>query len=134
MSTAMKLKTCQDIEKATSMFIGILQHTAKADTPKQNPSSPVSNLPSDIKRLVATKRRARSTWQKTHAPEDRRLFNNTSNKLKTALRNLRNTSFTAYVSSLKRDETTQISEKTTNTPPPDLQKFYTPGTLGQERL
>ena len=63
-STAMKLKTCEDIEKVTSIFIGILQHAAKAATPKRNPSSPVSNLPSDIKRLVATKRRAISTWQK----------------------------------------------------------------------
>ena len=40
----------------------------------------------------------------THAPDDRRLFNNASNKLKTALRDLRNASFTAYVSSLKRDD------------------------------
>jgi len=64
MSTAMKLKTREDIGKATSMFIGILQHAAKAATPKRNPSSPVSNLPSDIERLEATIRRARSTWQK----------------------------------------------------------------------
>ena len=95
MSTAMKLKTCEDIEIATSTFIGILQHAKKAATPKRNPSSSVSNLPSDIKRLVATKRRARSKWQKTHAPDDRRLFDNASNKLKTALRDLRYASFTA---------------------------------------
>ena len=62
------------------------------------------DLCSDIKRLVATKRRARSKWQETHAPDDRRLFNNTSNKLKTALCDLHNASFTAYVSSLKQDD------------------------------
>jgi hypothetical protein len=78
MSTVMKLKTCEDTEIATATFIGILQHAAQAATPKQNPFSPVSNLPSDIKCLVATKHRARSKWQKTHAPDDRRLFNNAS--------------------------------------------------------
>jgi hypothetical protein len=65
----MKLKACEDIEKATSMFLGILQQAARAANPKRNPSSPVSNLPSDIKVLVATKRRARSMWQKTYAPD-----------------------------------------------------------------
>jgi len=34
------------------------------------------------------------------APEDRRIFNNATNKLKTALHTLRNENFTTYVSSL----------------------------------
>jgi hypothetical protein len=54
--------------------------------------------------MVATKRRARAKWQKTHAPDDRRLYNSASNKLKTALRKLRNDSFKNYVSTLRRED------------------------------
>jgi len=99
----MKLKTCEDIEIATTNFNGILQHAAQAATPAIHPLIPAHNLPSEIKRLVAIKYRARSKWQTTKAPDDRRLLNNASNKLKAALHELRNTPFTAYVSSLKRD-------------------------------
>jgi hypothetical protein len=54
--------------------------------------------------MVAFKRRARAKWQKTHTPDDRRIYNNASNKLKTALRNLSNDSFTIYISTLRRDD------------------------------
>jgi hypothetical protein len=100
----MKLKSCEDIETATTNIMGILQQAAQAATPKRHPLGPVRNLPSEIKHLVAIKRRARSKWQTTHAPNDRRLFNNASNKLKAALHELRNASFAAYVSSRKRDD------------------------------
>jgi hypothetical protein len=56
----MKLKSRQDIETAATNFIGILQQAAQAATPKRHPLSPADNLPSEIKRLVAIKRRARS--------------------------------------------------------------------------
>jgi len=65
MNTAMKLKTSEDIEIATFKFVGILQDAAQVATPKRNSFSPVNNLPSDIKSLVAKKCRARSKWQKT---------------------------------------------------------------------
>ena len=66
-TTAMKIKTCEDIEIATTNFIGILQQAAQAATPTRHPLSPTSNLPYEIKRLVAphVKRRARSKWQTT---------------------------------------------------------------------
>jgi hypothetical protein len=99
----MKLKTCEDIEIATTNFIGILQQAAHAATPKRYPLSPARNLPSEIKRLIAIKHSARSKWQTTHAPDDRRLFNKARKKLKVFLHKLRNASFAAYVSSLKRD-------------------------------
>jgi len=51
MTTVMKLKTCEDIEIATTNFIGILQQAAQAATPTRHPLSPASNLPSEIKRL-----------------------------------------------------------------------------------
>jgi hypothetical protein len=99
-NTIMKLKTSED----TTKFMGILQQAAQAATPKRHPLSPASNLPSEIKDLIAIKRRARKKKKKTQAPDDRHLFNNGSNKLKAALHELRTASFAAYVSSLKHDD------------------------------
>jgi hypothetical protein len=74
--------------------------------------------------------RARSKWQKTHAPEDRCLLNNASNKLKAALHELRNASFVAYVSSLQRDNNSiwksLKSKKKPNTPLPPIRKTSIP--------
>ena len=129
-NSATTLKTREDIETATTTFIGILQQAGQVATPKRNPLNPASNLPSDIKRLVAIKRTARGKWQKTHALEDRRLFNKASNKLKATLHELRNASFTAYVSSLKRDDSSiwkpLKSRKKTLTPLPPIRKNSTP--------
>jgi hypothetical protein len=60
-----KLKTCEDIEADTAKFIHIPQQAAELATPKQHPSAQINNIPSEIKRLVAFKRKARATWQKT---------------------------------------------------------------------
>ena len=96
-----KLKSCEDLEIATTRFTHILQKAAVLATPERKPYVPINNIPSTIKRLVALKRKAEATWQKTHAPDDRRIFNNASNKLKTALHKMRNDNFTEYVSTLK---------------------------------
>jgi len=101
---AVKLKERADVELATDNFIGILQHAAKEATPTRKPHRPINNLPSEVKKLVAAKRKARSTWQKTHTPNSRRLYNQASNKPKSALHAMRNASFTDYVSHLKRDD------------------------------
>jgi hypothetical protein len=100
---AVKLKGREDVELATDYFTGVLQHAAKEASPARNPQRPTSHIPSEIKRLVVAKRKARSTWQRTHTPESRRLFNQASNKLKAAL-HMRNASFTNYISNLKRDD------------------------------
>jgi hypothetical protein len=44
---------------------------------------------------MAAKRKARSMFLKTHSPEDRRLYNKASNKLKAALHEMRKASFAA---------------------------------------
>jgi len=59
-----KFKTCEDIETITTTFIGIKQQAAQVATPKRNPLSLGGNLPSDIKCLVAIKRRAKSKGKK----------------------------------------------------------------------
>jgi hypothetical protein len=79
---------------------------------------------------VAIKHTARSKWQKTDAPDDRGLFNNASNKLKAALRDLPNASITAYVSPLKRDDYSirkpLKSRKKPRTPLTPIRKNSTP--------
>jgi hypothetical protein len=68
--------------------------------------------------------------KKTHAPDDRRLYNNASSKLKTALRNLSNDSFTKYVSTLRRDDYSIWkpikAKKKHQTPLPPIRKNNTP--------
>ena len=85
---------------AITKLTTILKQAAHLATPATNPCRISTHLPSKIKCLVALKRKARATWQKIHAPEDRRLFNNATNNFRTALHTLRNTIFATYVSSL----------------------------------
>jgi hypothetical protein len=99
-----KLKTREGIDAAVTKFTDILKQAAHRATPPTKPHGISTYLPSKIKCLVALKRKARPTRQKTHAPENRRIFNNASNKLKAALHTLRNENFTAYVSSLSNSD------------------------------
>jgi hypothetical protein len=68
--------------------------------------------------------------QKSHAPEHRRLYNKACNKLKAALHAMRNASFAAYVSTLKRDDNSiwkpLKSRKNPQTPLPPIRKNSTP--------
>jgi hypothetical protein len=100
----LNLKRKEDIEAAITAFIGIFQQAAKLATPILKQTYTPYNPPSEIKRLIAIKRTVRTKWHKTHAPEDRRLFNNASNKLKTALHKLSNERFTTYITTLKRND------------------------------
>ena len=100
----METQTREDIDAAVTKFTNILKRAAHLATPATKPHGTSTYLPSKIKCIVALKRKARATWQKTHAPKDRRIFNNASNKLKTALHTLRNENFTTYVSSLSNSD------------------------------
>ena len=99
---SIKLKDQEHVEIETNNPINMLQNAAKEATPNSEPQRATNNVPYEIKRLIAEKRKARSTWQRTHTPDSKRKYNQTSNKLKSKLHELRNESFKAYVSSLKR--------------------------------
>ena len=73
-------------------------------TPNSDPQRPTNNKPYEIKKLAAGKRRARSIWQRTQAPDSRRKYNRTGNKLKSKLQEMRNESFKKYVSNLTRQD------------------------------
>ena len=61
-------------------------------------------LPKKLPKTAIKKRRARSIWQRTRTPDSRKIYNQTSNKLKSKLQEMRNESFEKYVSNLKRED------------------------------
>jgi len=89
----LKLKEHEGIELETNNLISLLQHAAKEATTKSDSQRTTNNKPYEIKKLVAEKRRARSTWQRTHTPDSRTKCNRKSNKLKSKLQEIPNESF-----------------------------------------
>ncbi len=80
-----KLKDHEHVELETNNLINVLQNAAKKANPNSEPQSTTNNTPYEIKRLIAEKRKARSTWQRTHTPDSKKKYNQTSNKLKSKL-------------------------------------------------
>ena len=60
------------------------------------------NIPLEIKKLFAEKRKARGQWQRSHIPSDKTAFIRLSSNLKSKLKAVRAHSFTNYVSTLSR--------------------------------
>ena len=112
--------------------INVLQNAAKKANSNSEPQSTTNNIPYEIKRLIAEKRKARSTWQRTHTPDSKRKYNQTSNKLKSKRQEMRNRSFKAYVSSLKREDSSiwkpiKNKRKPTVSQPPIRKNSSPPG-------
>jgi len=61
LNLSIKLKEHEDIELETNHLLNLLQHAAKEATPNSDPQRTTNNIPYEIKKLVAEKRRARST-------------------------------------------------------------------------
>jgi hypothetical protein len=124
LTTKQKLKTREDIELATADLLEVLQQAVKTATQVKYSPRRAYNLPTNIKQLVAQKRRARAKWQRTHTPEDKRLFNNANNKLGGTLQEKVNATFAAYIATLKREyQTTRRpikSRKKPRTPLPPI--------------
>lgn len=63
-------------------LIVTLQESAKEATPNLNSQPQYINIPIEIKKLIAEKRRARVKWHRNHFPEDITAYNRLSDKLK----------------------------------------------------
>jgi len=127
-----KLKDHEQVELETNIPINMLQNAAKKATPSSEPHSATNNVPYEIKTLIAEKRKARSTWQRTHTPDNNRKYNQINNKLKSKLHELRNESFKAHVSSLKREDSSiwrpiKNRRKPTESQPPIRKNTIPPG-------
>jgi hypothetical protein len=124
------LKTCEDLEIASARFTHIFQEAAELATPKRKPYVPINHIPSTIKHLLALKRKAKATWQKTHASDDRRIYNNAINKLQASFYKMRNDNFTEYVSNLKSSDNSLWkpikSRKMPTMPNPPIRKTSNP--------
>ncbi|KAL4132232.1 hypothetical protein QTP88_009432 [Uroleucon formosanum] len=101
------LKTAQDLEQAFATFVEMIQSAAKLSSRSSNNYSTTSNtildkypLPGHINVLLRQKRKARAKWQITGYPNDKRIFNSLTNKLKRQLQNLKNQSYDSYISNL----------------------------------
>uniref|UniRef100_A0A2S2Q352 Putative RNA-directed DNA polymerase n=1 Tax=Sipha flava TaxID=143950 RepID=A0A2S2Q352_9HEMI len=95
-----KLKSSADIDSAINLLTNNIQNAAK-DSSTQRPSkSLTNNLTPELRQLLAKKRRARSTWQRTHYPDDKTRYNMLSNKLKSLLKIHKNDSYKNYLQNL----------------------------------
>lgn len=97
-----RLKNSDDVEAATHDLICLLQEAARQATPPEVHKQTATNIPLEIKELLAKKRKARAKWQRSHAPSDKMTYNRLSNNLKSKLRAMRTNSFENYVSTLNR--------------------------------
>lgn len=92
-----KLKSHTDIDNAISTF------TETIFNAKKNASSPIHGSKSDhlitpeIRQLITEKRRARNRWQHSLFPEDRRIYNSLSNKLKSVLKTHKNELYKSHL-------------------------------------
>ncbi|KAL4107084.1 hypothetical protein QTP88_018516 [Uroleucon formosanum] len=94
------LKSTVDIDDAVNHLIKSIQDSAWSSSSPLPPKDHTKNLPLHIRVLISEKRKARSIWQRTKYPSDKRKFNNHTNKLKRTLASIRSENFTRNLVSL----------------------------------
>jgi hypothetical protein len=67
------LKRCTEVEEATNNLTSLLQEAVQKATPTIVYKKDVVNTPLETKKLLEEKRKARSTWQRSHTPSDKLL-------------------------------------------------------------
>jgi hypothetical protein len=100
-----RLKEPHDLEETVQHWTTTIQRAAWHATPEV-PTTPQTtpNVPLQIRELVAEKRRARRTWQRTRNKQDKTHLNRLTHKLRSALVETRNASFQRYTSRLTPDD------------------------------
>jgi hypothetical protein len=73
-------------------------------TPKTSLQNKTTNVPTEIKKFIADKRRARARWHRSQAPSDKTTY--ISNRLKCKIKEERDKYFTDYITSLNRFDNT----------------------------
>jgi hypothetical protein len=92
------LKTKEDLELAIETLTNVMQQVATHSTPTLEPQKRFNNVSLEIKQLLREKRKARAMWHGTHIPTNKTRYNQLTNKLKAKLKEMRDSSFTDYVS------------------------------------
>lgn len=98
-----RLKHLSDIDSAIDFFNKILHDAAFVITAIMKDMK-YQSTSFEIKKMIDKKRKARETWHTSHLPSNRNILNNLRNKLKlkARLKELNNTNFTDYFTSLNR--------------------------------
>ncbi|KAL1129569.1 hypothetical protein AAG570_012514 [Ranatra chinensis] len=95
------LKTPKEVDEATQNFTEAVQKAACASSQQQNRlTTRHYNVPIHIRNLISAKRRARSKWQRSRYPSDRRHFEDLARELRNELSIFRAANYDTYVSSL----------------------------------
>ncbi|KAL1139859.1 hypothetical protein AAG570_006836 [Ranatra chinensis] len=95
------LKTPKEVDEATQNFTEAVQKAAWASSQVQNHlTTRHYNVPIHIRNLISAKRRARSKWQRSRYPSDRRHFEDLARELRNELSIFRAANYDTYVSSL----------------------------------
>lgn len=102
----LRLKFPEDLDEAAQYFTRIVQKASWYSTPQINQQTTNVTIPLHIRQLVAKKRRARKIWQRTRNPIDQHQYNRLARHLKTALRDVQNNEFEAYITNLSANDYT----------------------------
>jgi len=97
-----RLKCNDDIDTAVNYLTNVIQTAAwSANTPKKHVHNNNTNLLStNIRILIAEKRRARAIYQRTRLPSHKKIYNKLANTLKKVLSKVKNRSFENFLTNL----------------------------------
>lgn len=97
-----RLKSNDDIDTAVNYLTNIIQTAAwSANTPKKHlHNNNTNSLPTNIRILIAEKRRARAIYQRTRLPSHKKIYNKLANTLKKVLSKIKNRSFENFLTNL----------------------------------
>jgi hypothetical protein len=98
----LRLKSPMEIDSALTSLINIIKQATQiaTHTPESSLQNKTRNVPIQIKKLIAEKRRVRTRWHRSKAPTDKTPYNHISNTLKCKIKKERDRSFTDYITSL----------------------------------
>lgn len=97
-----RLKSNDDIDTVVNYLTNVIQTAAwSATTPKKHVHNNNTNsLQTNIRFLIAEKRRARALYQRTRLPSHKKIYNKLANTLKKILLKVKNRSFENFLTNL----------------------------------
>lgn len=106
---AVPLRTAEQLDKETELFVKNIQQAAWENTPEITRRTKGNNYPKEIRNLISEKRKLRKKWHQTRAPLDKTALNNATQQLKREIQRVKNESIGNYLSELTNDHRTDYS-------------------------
>ena len=118
------LQNPDEVDDAVDTLTHLIQEAAYLSTPPAHSGkNPTHTTPLHIRDMVTQKRRARSRWQRSRNPIDKREYNLHARQLRSALQDIQNKTFETYISALSADDhsiwkaTRHLKRPTAHIPP-----------------